>query len=119
MRLLWKGLSTPSWIMIHRLKTTVLEPREHQFLVGSQKKKIIIFFLQNVQCSFPYDLKMFVVCIFVYHMSACVCHNTCVVIWGPLWESVLSFHHVDPGDQTQAIALIGKSLYLWDIFPAS
>lgn len=43
----------------------------------------------------------------------CVC-----VSKGNLWESVISFQHVGPGDQTQFGRLAGKRLYRWAISPA-
>lgn len=35
-------------------------------------------------------------------------------MWGfndNLWESVLSFHHLDPKDQARAVRLVSKLLY--------
>lgn len=36
----------------------------------------------------------------------------CVEVRGHLWKLILTFHHVDPGDQTQVVRLSSKCLYL-------
>lgn len=65
--------------------------------------------------------KLCYICIILYvYMCTCVwvpiCHVTDMGLRGQLWESVISFNHVDSEDWTRFVRLGNKHLYLLSLW---
>lgn len=110
-----QGLACYSMDLHHSLYSFPLH-RHAVFPVQSSSASLIFTISDgSLVFVFFHVFSTFFVCLFLLHLFICVAMNMDqgipVVVRGQILELVLSFHHMDPQDQTQFICLGGKCLY--------
>lgn len=93
--------------MLSQLKLVILSS-----YVCSVGVDIKFYFALNLQAKFHSFLKIIFFITFIYFVCVHVCHRVHRLrSEDNLWQSVLSFHHVCPGNRTQIMRVGGKCLY--------